>query len=92
MVQGQYRSKSAGENSSTVAGLTQQAGTVSPGERGRSQVAGPGESVSRQASSHEASDVRHNPLGCRSLFFLSFSANVTFLGAVVSHVQAFLGT
>jgi len=30
--------------------------------------AGPGESISRQASRHEASDVRHNALGCRSLF------------------------
>ena len=73
MVWGWYRSKRVGLRSRRVASLRQQgAATVSPGETGRSQVAGPAECSSRQVSHHEASDVRHHSLGCRPLFFMLF--------------------
>lgn len=59
--------KVQGESSSSVVSLRQQARTsnrVNPGGSGRSQVAGPGESISMKASRHEAYDVRY-------LFFFS---------------------
>ena len=82
MVRGQERSKSTGEISSRVAGLRQQTGTATanPGETGRSQVAEPGVSVSRQVSCHEESDVK---LTCRSLFYPSSSDSLAFLGTLV---------
>ena len=62
-----------------VASLRQQSGT-GPGGSGKYQVACPGESISRQASGHEASDVRHPP-SWLLVPFLSFFFNVAFLGA-----------
>jgi len=68
-----------------VASLRQHAGpvTASPGGRGRFQVAGPEESVSRQASRREASDVSHLAAWLLVPFLYPSSVKVAFPGAWV---------